>query len=109
MGAISPAHATVDAVTRDLHDASEPYAQVLAVVSAADPESLISAGAPTDEYVPEAAELAAILRAGHRVDAGVLVSVWGWWFGGDSILVTADPAVAEGLAADLNALRVASS
>jgi len=95
-------------MSRRLHDASVPYPQVLAVVSAADPEALISAGMPADEYEPEAAELAAILRAGNRLDAGVLVSVWRWWFGDGSVLGAAAPAVVAKLAADLDALRSAA-
>ena len=105
MSATSPAHATFDPMIKRQHDVSQPYPKVFALVSRADPEGLLAGGAPKNEYEAEAAELAAILRAGNPVSEPVLLSVWQWWFGCDSVLAGASPAVVAELAADLDALR----
>lgn len=49
-----------------------------------DPEGLLEAGAPLDEYSNEAADLAGLLRGGRPVTGDVLADVWEHWFGPDS-------------------------
>lgn len=75
-------------------------------MSREDPEGLLAAGAPADEYANEAVDLAALLRAGQPVTGDVLVEVWERWFGPGSGYVrrTPKPQIDQ-LAAELSALR----
>lgn len=83
-----------------------PLEAVLRVLSREDPEGLLAAGAPTEEYSNEAADLAELLRDGRPVTGEVLVQVWELWFGPGSGFVrrTPKPQV-DKLAAELDALH----
>lgn len=62
-----------------------PLNSVAKTVSAAfaelDPEHLIAAGAPADEYDPEARHLVALHDEGVCVDTNVVQRVWEYYFG----------------------------
>jgi hypothetical protein len=83
-------------------------AQVLAVISAHDPEGLLEFPfVPRDEYNPEAKDFETRIRPGQHLTAAVVTEVWERWFGPASGYVTyAKPGEIEGLAADLDALRL---
>ncbi|GAB3911692.1 hypothetical protein GCM10011575_28860 [Microlunatus endophyticus] len=76
------------------------------MLNRADPEGLLSIGAPADEYESEADDLARRLRDGRVVSPGLFREVWELWFGPDSSYLwdTAHSRVDE-LAAEVEALR----
>lgn len=76
------------------------------MLSREDPEGLLAAGAPLDEYSNEAADLAGVLRDGRPVTGEVLVDVWEHWFGpGSGYARRASSVQINQLAEELNALR----
>lgn len=85
------------------HHNHPTFEHVLAVLTRHDPEGLISAGAPADEYEPEAQNLTARLRAGQPITEEVLTQVWADWFSDQAWLLTdgaatTRTAIVEGLA-----------
>ncbi|MGH3436959.1 MAG: hypothetical protein ACRDRN_10900 [Sciscionella sp.] len=62
-------------------DRRAPFAAVLDVLSNHDPEGLLSAGAPADEYTLEADDFARRLRDSQQITGDVVVEVWERWFG----------------------------
>jgi hypothetical protein len=87
-------------------DVRPPFEAVLDVLNREDPEGLLAAGAPVDEYANEAADLAGRLRDGRAVTREVLVDVWERWFGpGSGFVRRASSAQLVALAAELDALR----
>ena len=81
----------------------ELLAAVHRVVDALDPEGLLAAGAPADEYSPEAASLAELVTAGPVSAEGVF-AVWEGWFGPGSA-VARDPDLLRRLTAALTGLQ----
>ncbi|HEX3785242.1 MAG TPA: hypothetical protein VHX38_36765 [Pseudonocardiaceae bacterium] len=76
------------------------------VLNAHDPAGLLNAGAPDDEYTPEAEDFASRLREGQPITRQVVIDVWERWFGPDSGYVQlATPEDLDSLAATLDALR----
>lgn len=55
------------------------------VIDAEDPEGLLAAGAPADEYSVEVPDLAQLV-AEQRVTAAGVLEVWEHWFGPESSL-----------------------
>jgi hypothetical protein len=90
------------------HDGAPLLEQVLAAVSAYDPEGLFWwRNMPLDEYEIEARELTNLIGDGCLVTPDVVTEVWEKWFGPGSGFVTdAKPGEIEGLAADLDAIRL---
>ncbi len=87
-------------------DSRPPFEAVLQVLNREDPEGLLAAGAPLDEYSNEAADLAVLLREGRPVTTEVLVDVWEHWFGPDAGYVRrASKTQIDHLAKELDALR----
>lgn len=87
-------------------DRRRPFAEVLDVLSRADPEGLLATGAPADEYAHEADDLARLLRSGRPITGEVLVDVWERWFGpGSGYVRRASRPQVDKLARDLDALR----
>jgi hypothetical protein len=62
-------------------DRRPPFTAVESVLTEHDPENLLRAGAPADEYAPEADDFARRLREGQRITGDVVVEVWERWFG----------------------------
>lgn len=54
--------------------------QITVILAAADPVGLIAAGAPLDEYAPEADTIAELEQTGD-VDLHTLKAVFDHWFG----------------------------
>lgn len=76
------------------------------MLSREDPEGLLAAGGPLDEYSNEAADLAGVLRDGRTITGEVLVDVWEHWFGpGSGYVRRASGHQINELAEELNALR----
>lgn len=86
-------------------DRRAPFAAVRNTLNRHDPEGLLEAGALSDEYEPEADDIAARLRDGQPVTSEVLAEVWERWFGPNSYAVTKTPQQLAVLAVDLDALR----
>ena len=61
------------------------WSAVKAVIDAEDPEGLLAAGAPADEYSLEVPRLAQLV-AEQRVTAAGVLEVWEHWFGPESSL-----------------------
>lgn len=73
------------------------------VVDAQDPEGLLAAGAPADEYGAEIQALVGLILRGP-VTVAEVVGIWEHWFGPDSAL-TESPDSAERLTGELVAIR----
>lgn len=56
------------------------FTAVKKVLDSFDPMGLLSAGAPSDEYWPEANDIAQRMKNGEALDAKLLVSVFDEWF-----------------------------
>jgi hypothetical protein len=61
------------------------WTAVQAVVDAEDPEGLLAAGAPADEYSVEVPDLVQLVSE-QRVTAAGVLAVWEHWFGPESSL-----------------------
>jgi len=61
------------------------WSAVKAVIDVEDPEGLLAAGAPADEYSVEVPNLAQLV-AEQRVTAAGVLAIWEHWFGPGSSL-----------------------
>ncbi len=72
----------MDADHRDLRKRyDEAFAAVRHVVNEADPECLMQAGFPVDEYDPEVAQLVSLVLGPSAPSEAEVVAVWQRWFG----------------------------
>ncbi|MEU4830158.1 hypothetical protein [Streptosporangium sp. NPDC023615] len=70
-----------------------------------DPEGLLKAGAPDDEYEPEVKDLAALVRGENVITAESVAAVFDHWFGETSTWTTRCPGEVSQVAAELEAMR----
>ncbi len=66
-------------------DAAQCWVDVDAVINAEDPEGLLEAGAPPDEYASEVEDFVRLVRD-ESVTPQRVLEVWERWFGPDSSL-----------------------
>jgi hypothetical protein len=62
-------------------DPSALRSALRAVIDRRDPEGLLALGAPSDEYDPEAADLARLRSGGGPFTPTTVAEVWERWFG----------------------------
>lgn len=93
-------------VARIERDRRPPFVAAHDVLNCHDPERLLEAGLPDDEYDAEVEEIAGRIRSGVPITSKWLVEFWEHRFGPDSGYVTrATGHEVATLAAELNALR----
>ena len=69
----------------DMDEGRALWSAVKAVIDAEDPEGLLAAGAPADEYSVEVPDLTQLV-AEQRVTAADVLDVWEHWLGPGSSL-----------------------
>ncbi|MFI6297760.1 hypothetical protein ACIBEJ_39640 [Nonomuraea sp. NPDC050790] len=78
---------------------------VRALINQHDPEGLLAAGAPDDEYDPEVSDLAALVCGKDEITAAAVGSVWNRWFNMSPNWCTREPEQVNQIAAALARLR----
>lgn len=80
-------------------------AEVIRRLNAHDLSGVMDHGAPSDEYAPEAEDLAALVAQGVPITAGLVADIWHKWFGEPSGQPGAPTPAMVALAADLRGLQ----
>lgn len=80
-------------------------AAVRVLINQYDPEGLLGAGAPEDEYDSEVHDLTALVCGEEEITAEAVGAVWNRWFNEVSVWSTRNPEQVNEVAAALERLR----